>query len=265
MRRDISPSSAVRAELGYAKRDSASTIAASRLSDYFDRVDRAAHMDELGAAAASVTADFQLSAIASRILVGAEAGAAERFHFAHWSTTFTARYLNEDMHAADPVPRWARGSGVPARYSLIRSRLAPRDPGHRVLQIAAGFGYISGVCVPMRAADGAIGVVAMAGDRPDIAELEFRVLVAFGSHVFRKAEDINGAADRARVAPSLSARELALLKFLVHGHSDREIASLNGITEATVRFHLKNAREKIGAVSRTHLAAKVVALGFVAL
>jgi DNA-binding CsgD family transcriptional regulator len=59
--------------------------------------------------------------------------------------------------------------------------------------------------------------------------------------------------------------KVALLKFLVHGHSDREIASLNAITEATVRFHLKNARKKIGAVSRTHLAAKVLALGFVAL
>lgn len=237
---------------------------ASRLSVYFDRLDRAAHMDELRSAAASVIAEFQLSGIASGILVGSEAATDDRFHFAHWRPDFTARYQSEDMQTADPVPRWARGSGVPARFSLIRARLAPKDPGRRLLQIAAEFGYISGVCVPMRAADGAIGVVAMVGDRPDIADGEFRELVAFGSHVFRRAEEINGAVNRARPAPSLSAREVALLTFLVHGHSDREIASLNGITEATVRFHLKNARKKIGAVSRTHLAAKVVALGFVA-
>jgi LuxR family quorum sensing-dependent transcriptional regulator len=238
---------------------------ASRLSDHFDRLDRAVDMDELRSAAASVIAEFRLSAIASGILVGSEAATDKRFHFAHWSPEFMARYQSEDMQTVDAIPRWARGSGVPARYSLIRSRLAPKDPGRRLLEIAAEFGYISGVCIPMRAADGAIGVVAMAGDRPDIADGEFRDLVALGSHVFRRAEEINGAADRARVAPSLSAREVALLEFLVHGHSDREIASLNGITEATVRFHLKNARKKIGAVSRTHLAAKVVALGFVAL
>jgi len=105
----------------------------------------------------------------------------------------------------------------------------------------------------------------MVGDRSEFSPEEFRDLVAIGSLVFRRAEFINHSADGAQGAPILTLREIELLAFLVHGHSDREISVLNGISEATVRFHLKNARIKIGAVSRTHLAAKVVALGFVSL
>jgi len=89
--------------------------------------------------------------------------------------------------------------------------------------------------------------------------------VAIANVIFRSGERINRSDALAQAAPILTLREIELLSFLVHGHSDREIAHLNGITEATVRFHLKNARIKVGAVSRTHLAAKVVAFGFVAI
>jgi LuxR family quorum sensing-dependent transcriptional regulator len=173
--------------------------------------------------------------------------------------------MSEDLQALDPIPRWARGTGTPATFSQIFQLLRPKDPGQRVIQIAKEYGCVEGICVPMRAADGAIGVVSMVGNRSEFSPEEFRDLVAIGSLVFRRAEFINHSADRAQGAPILTLREIELLPFLVHGHSDREIAALNRISEATVRFHLKNARIKIGAVSRTHLAAKVVALGFASL
>jgi DNA-binding CsgD family transcriptional regulator len=47
----------------------------------------------------------------------------------------------------------------------------------------------------------------------------------------------------------------------VSGLTDREIARDLGIAHATVRFHLESARRKVGARSRTHLAALAVALG----
>ncbi len=50
---------------------------------------------------------------------------------------------------------------------------------------------------------------------------------------------------------------------LVQGHSDRQIAKILGISKTTMRFHIGNAREKTGAVSRTHMAALAVTQGFV--
>ena len=208
---------------------------------------------------------WQLTAVASGIIAGSKAATAERFHFVHWSDGFIQRYLQEGLQAEDPIPRWARGTGMPATYGHILQQLRPKDPAHRLLEIAREFGYVEGICVPMRAADGSLGVVAMTGNRGAFSAQEFRDLVAIGSLVFRCAERIDHSDANAQIAPILTLREIELLPFLVHGHSDREIAALNGISQATVRFHLKNARIKTGAVSRTHLAAKVVALGFVSL
>ena len=228
-------------------------------------LDAAQTLVELKEATLTVIGHWQLTAVASGIIAGARAATEERFHFVHWSDEFMQCYLQEGLQAEDPIPRWARGTGMPASYSDILRRLKPKDPAHRLIDLAREFGYVEGLCVPMRAADGALGVVALTGNRPPFSAAEFRDLVALASLVFRRAEHIDHSDARAQIAPILTLREIELLPFLVHGHSDREIAALNGISEATVRFHLKNARLKIGAVSRTHLAAKVVALGFVSL
>ena len=236
-----------------------------RLSEFLESLDGAQSMEELGARTLTVIGHFQLLVVASGIIAGSKAATPERFHFAHWPPGLLERYISEDLQALDPIPRWARGTGTPATFSQIFQRLRPKDPGQRAIQIAKEYGCVEGICVPMRAADGAIGVVSMVGDRSEFSPEEFRDLVAIGSLVFRRAEFINRSADRAQGAPILTLREIELLPFLVHGHSDREIAALNRISEATVRFHLKNVRIKIGAVSRAHLAAKVVALGFASL
>jgi DNA-binding CsgD family transcriptional regulator len=237
----------------------------SLLSELMGLLDAAQTLEELGERTLRVISRWQLTAVASGIIAGSKAATASRFHFMHWSAGFAQRYMEEGLQAEDPIPRWARGSGMPVTFSQIIQRLRPKDPAHRLIEVAREFGYIEGLCVPMRAADGSLGVVSLTGDRPRFTDEEFRDLVAIASLVFRRAERIERSDSRAQIAPILTLREIEILPFLVHGHSDREIASLNGITEATVRFHLKNARIKIGAVSRTHLAAKVVALGFVSL
>jgi DNA-binding CsgD family transcriptional regulator len=237
----------------------------SRLSEFMELLDASQTMVELKETTLSVIGHWGLTAVASGIIAGAKAATANRFHFVHWSDGFMQSYMQEGLQAEDPIPRWARGTGMPASYGTILEQLRPKDPAHRLIEIARQFGYVEGICVPMRAADGALGVVALTGNRGPFSDAEFRDLVAIASLVFRRAERIDHSDARAQIAPILTLREIELLPFLVHGHSDREIAALNGISEATVRFHLKNARIKTGAVSRTHLAAKVVALGFVTL
>ena len=53
---------------------------------------------------------------------------------------------------------------------------------------------------------------------------------------------------------SLSPRELDILAQLVDGHSNKAIAMNVGITEATVKVHLKSVLRKIGAANRTQAA-----------
>lgn len=49
----------------------------------------------------------------------------------------------------------------------------------------------------------------------------------------------------------LSPREIEVLKLLAAGNSNKEIASILSISDETVKAHLSNLREKLGAADRT--------------
>jgi two-component system nitrate/nitrite response regulator NarL len=53
---------------------------------------------------------------------------------------------------------------------------------------------------------------------------------------------------------STSVRETEILKFLVNGDSNKVIARHLGITEATVKVHMKGILRKIRACNRTQAA-----------
>jgi two-component system NarL family response regulator len=59
----------------------------------------------------------------------------------------------------------------------------------------------------------------------------------------------------ARVSnPSLTAREVAVLELVATGMSNKEIAAALFVSEATIKFHLKNIYVKLGASDRTEAA-----------
>lgn len=60
----------------------------------------------------------------------------------------------------------------------------------------------------------------------------------------------------------LSNRELEVVHHVAHGRSGPEIADELGIAHDTVRTHVRNAMEKIGARSRAHLVAKALGEGY---
>jgi two-component system nitrate/nitrite response regulator NarL len=62
------------------------------------------------------------------------------------------------------------------------------------------------------------------------------------------------AETRPRVVPRLSERETQILDSIVHGYSNKLIARKCGITEATVKVHMKSILRKIQVVNRTQAA-----------
>jgi len=58
--------------------------------------------------------------------------------------------------------------------------------------------------------------------------------------------------------PALSPREQEVLEQLVRGYSNATIAKNLGLSEATVRFHLRNILSKLHAHSRTEAAVQAV-------
>ena len=74
--------------------------------------------------------------------------------------------------------------------------------------------------------------------------------------------------DQRRRAPDsmenpLTQRELEVMQHLAAGRPNREIASLLGITEHTVKFHVNSILAKLGAESRTEAVVRAARLGVV--
>ena len=53
----------------------------------------------------------------------------------------------------------------------------------------------------------------------------------------------------------LSAREKEILFWLAEGKSNWDVSVILGISERTIRFHIKNVMKKLNAVNRTHAVA----------
>lgn len=64
------------------------------------------------------------------------------------------------------------------------------------------------------------------------------------------------------VGTDLSSRELEVVRWLAKGWDNQRIAQELHISEHTVRFHLRNIRDKIGVQTRTEAAVWAVRSGF---
>jgi DNA-binding NarL/FixJ family response regulator len=64
--------------------------------------------------------------------------------------------------------------------------------------------------------------------------------------------------------PSLTPRELAVVRLLAQGRTNREIAQGLGVTISTVKVHVEHIIAKFGASDRTEAAVRALEFGFIA-
>ena len=62
---------------------------------------------------------------------------------------------------------------------------------------------------------------------------------------------------------SLTSREVEVLSRLAGGNRNRDIAKMLGISEETVKVHVKHIMEKLGASDRTQAIAIAVRRGII--
>jgi DNA-binding NarL/FixJ family response regulator len=89
-----------------------------------------------------------------------------------------------------------------------------------------------------------------------------RILEEF-ARADRSARNAPGRGGTGAPPDRLTERELNVLGLVTRGLRNKEIAADLGLSENTVKFHLKNILEKLHAESRTELAARAVREGLV--
>src|SRR5437764_15236140 len=65
-------------------------------------------------------------------------------------------------------------------------------------------------------------------------------------------------------ALSLTPREREVVKLVIAGHTNRQIATTFSVSEETIKHHLTRMFQKVGASNRLELAMKATKSGFVA-
>ena len=98
------------------------------------------------------------------------------------------------------------------------------------------------------------------GPGPDFSERDRALLVLLRPHLHQAYLD---AEQHRRDTPQLTPRQRELLRLVAAGHTNTQIARRLGLSEGTVRTHLKNIYTRLNVSSRTaavthtfpHLAA----------
>jgi DNA-binding CsgD family transcriptional regulator len=216
-------------------------------------------LPELTTAIFGLSDKLLLSATAGGMLTGPKAASDDLFYFNNWPASWLEVYRAKLGNGQDPVVRWALGSGAPITWLGLRARLAPDDPGHGLFQLAAEHGFAEGFALPVRTTEGHLGLVSWGGDRAPLSFEEQGLLQVVGAAALNRAEAITGE-QTLQVIKVLTRRERECVALLIKGMAEPEIGASLGISPITARFHLDNARSKMRASSRAHLAAMMTGL-----
>lgn len=96
---------------------------------------------------------------------------------------------------------------------------------------------------------------AMQGDSVVAPEMTSKLVAAYrGAAKEAPAAPVSSSPDASAPIASLSPRELDILRGIVRGASNKEIAREHGIAEATVKIHVQHVLRKLGVSSRVHAA-----------
>jgi two-component system NarL family response regulator len=142
-----------------------------------------------------------------------------------------------DMGGADVVAR-LRAEDPAARFIVLTTFDGDEDVYRAVRAGARGY-LLKG----MRGDDLAQAIRAVAaGEQWFPAEIALRAM-------------------RREVGPALTERERGILQLIVDGRSNKEIAGALGVTEPTVKGHLRRLFDKLGVTTRTQAALEAIKRG----
>jgi DNA-binding CsgD family transcriptional regulator len=144
-------------------------------------------------------------------------------------------------------------------------RPTPRLDLIEVRAAAEAFGVTSAIIAPVYLPEGVIGAVVWAGSEANtktpqvFAERSAELHGAAIRFIAAYHDLASGAVEPAR----LTRREVQCLKWAAAGKTDHEVAQIIHISMPTVRFHIRNAAEKLRVVGRSQAIHRAATLGYI--
>lgn len=171
---------------------------------------------------------------------------------------WTEYYLDENYASHDYVTRFAAKSNLPFEWKdLGQYRLSQQQK--LIFKEATEVGLMSGGTVPIHGPGAAKATFSVANNMEDD---EFTKLFTTHRHEIHLMaayvhEKIMGLGLHKPLdgALKLTPREVEILTWIAKGKSRWEVGTILEISEDTVKAHLENIRQKLGATNTTHAIA----------
>lgn len=174
---------------------------------------------------------------------------------------WAAFYDQQNVGVRSPALNVARRRLTPFTFVEAFDRLAAEQ--HEVWEAVREWGWHNGFVVPVHGPNGYFSYVSIASPERDLnldfatrAEIQMFALLAH-----ERCHAISGLAASEGALRALSERELECMRWVAEGKTDWEIGLTLAISATTVKFHVNNARRKLGAATRPQAVAMMAVRG----
>jgi LuxR family quorum sensing-dependent transcriptional regulator len=229
----------------------------------FDRV----HAIEHAATAAELAREIHLTARAfgfERWGVATIPGGNKAFekcvYLQDWPGDWFERYSEREYLAVDPVIRRLRCSVLPFNWAEARYDRENEPAAHSVMTEATEFGLNHGVIVPIYTLSGEMAGVTFASRWAEFDARALPALHLISIYAHTRLKLIAGVRPADCTRPSLSPREIEVLRWSAAGLATPDIAARLMIAETTVDTHIASACRKLDARTRVQAVAEALRL-----
>ncbi|MCS3456714.1 LuxR family transcriptional activator of bioluminescence operon [Aeromonas sp. BIGb0405] len=179
-----------------------------------------------------------------------------------WIQAYTAHH----MLARDPIIQLARHQTLPIYWNQLDEKASFLQAGSLdVMSLAAEFGLRNGISFPLHGPTGESGILSFITRERASSDLLLEsspVLSWMSTYIFDAALRTVRLGLPAGVQQEvLTGRETECLSWASEGKTSGEIASILGITERTVNYHLNQVTRKTGSINRYQAIAKGMSSG----
>ncbi len=147
----------------------------------------------------------------------------------------------------------AQASDRPFLMSDVRRALAAADHKGWWFSLPGADQHKDGLVVPIHVDGELVWGAGFTGPDPDLSQAAQSILSAAVHASFTRFRELLDS--DTRLSP-LSPRESECLRWVADGKTDFEVGKILSISPRTVRFHIRNAKEKLGVATRIQAVAR---------
>lgn len=178
------------------------------------------------------------------------------------------QYVSDAIVTDDPVLIASQRMNIGFEWNTVPDLISLTSRQRAIIERTQQAGLINGFTVPANVPgelNGSCNFAVAVGHEVDRSNFHMAQLV--GSFAFQAARDLVARVRNLEgfSPPKLTDRQLECIVLVARGKTDWEIGKILGISEETVKMHLRNAREAYGVSKRVQVVLRTLFNGQVPL